>query len=178
MNFTRRETLILAASGILWPVFAHAESNPATDTLSKSARDALDRSPLVYVSPLRRDGKESRCHAEVWFAADGADALVVTSAKAWRARAIGLGLNRARLWVGDHGEWDRSGKTQAFRESPTFLAEASLDVSQATHDHALVLFGSKYTREWSDWGPRFKKGLADGSRVLIRYHAVEAQSNP
>ena len=173
MNFTRRDTLILAASGILWPILAHAEASPATATLSEAAREALGRSPLVYVSPLRRDGQESRCHAEVWFAGDGADALVVTSAKAWRARAIRLGLTRARLWVGSHGEWDRSGKTHAFRESPTFLAEASLEGSQTMHDRALVLFGSKYTREWSDWGPRFKNGLADGSRVLIRYRAIE-----
>ncbi len=174
MNFTRRESLVLAASAILWPVLSRAETSPAAAPLSEAARDALSRSPLVYVSPLRRDGKQCRCHAEVWFAADEADALVVTSAKAWRARAIGLGLTRARLWVGDHGEWDKSGKTQAFRESPTFLAEASIETSQKMYDRALVLFGSKYTREWSDWGPRFKKGLADGSRVLIRYHAVRA----
>lgn len=175
MQFTRRETLILAAAGILWPALAHAEKSPASP-LSEAAREALGRSPLVYVSPLRRDGAESRCHAEVWFAADGADALVVTNAKAWRARAIGLGLTRARLWVGDHGEWDKSGKTQAFKESPSFLAEASLETSQAIHDRSLVLFGSKYTREWSSWGPRFKKGLADGSRVLIRYRAVGDQA--
>ena len=172
MHFTRRDTLILAAASILWPALAHAEATPARATLSAAALDALGTSPLVYVSPLRRDGQESRCHAEVWFAGDGAGALVVTSAKAWRARAIGLGLTRARLWVGNHGEWDRSGKTQTFRDSPTFLAEASLETSQAMHDHSLVLFGSKYTREWSSWGPRFKKGLADGSRVLIRYRVA------
>ncbi len=174
MNCTRRDTLILAAAGILWPALAHAEASPAAGILVDAAREALGRSLLVYVSPLLRDGKESRCHAEVWFAGDGADALVVTSAKAWRARAIGVGLSRARLWVGNHGEWDRSGKTQAFRESPTFLAEASFETSQAMHDRSLVLFGTKYTREWSNWGPRFKKGLADGSRVLIRYRAVGA----
>jgi len=174
MDFTRRDVLILAAAGILWPDLGQSEAAPATESLSAAARDALGRSPLVYVSPLRRDGQESRCHAEVWFAGDGESALVVTSAEAWRARAIGLGLSRARLWVGDHGEWDRSGETQAFRESPTFLAMASLETSQKEHDHALVLFGSKYTREWSNWGPRFKKGLADGSRVLIRYRAVGA----
>lgn len=174
MNWTRRDTLILAAAGILWPALVRAEATPAADALPAAAGEALGRSPLVYVSPLRRDGQESRCHAEVWFVKSDAGALVVTSARAWRVRAIGLGLTRARLWVGNHGEWDKSGKTQVFRASPTFLAEAKLETSQAIHDHALVLFGSKYTREWSDWGPRFKKGLADGSRVLIRYRAVGA----
>lgn len=174
MDFNRRDFLILAAAGILWPALGQTEATPTTEKLSAAAREALGRSPLVYVSPLRRDGQESRCHAEVWFASDGDSVLVVTSAKAWRARAIRMGLTRARLWVGDHGEWDRSGETQAFRGAPAFLAMASLESSQKEHDHALVLFGSKYTREWSDWGPRFKKGLADGSRVLIRYRAVGA----
>lgn len=174
MELSRRDFLVLAAAGILWPAPGQTEATPRTEKLSAAAREALGRSPLVYVSPLRRDGQESRCHAEVWFAGDGESALVVTSAEAWRARAIRLGLDRARLWVGDHGVWDRSGETQAFRTSPTFLAVASLESSQEMHDHALVLFGSKYTREWSDWGPRFKKGLADGSRVLIRYRAVAA----
>ena len=34
---------------------------------------------------------------------------------------------------------------------------------------ALAAFGAKYPDEWDKWEPRFRKGLADGSRVLIRY---------
>jgi hypothetical protein len=170
VRLTRRELLIAGAVTAFLPRPARAESS----ALSGAARDALGTSPLVYVSPLKRDGSESHCHAEVWFAGDGDSALIVTSAQAWRAQAIGKGLGRARLWVGDHGVWDPSLKTRAFQASPSFLAKASIEKEQAAHDHALTLLGSKYTREWGSWGPRFKNGLADGSRVLIRYRAVSA----
>jgi hypothetical protein len=170
VRLTRRELLIAGASTALLPRLARAEAG----ALSAAARAALGSSSLVYVSPLKRDGSESHCHAEVWFAGDGESALVVTSAKAWRAQAVGKGLARARLWVGDHGVWDPSLKTRDFEAAPSFVAEASLERAPATHDHALVLFGAKYTREWGSWGPRFKNGLADGSRVLIRYRAVSA----
>jgi hypothetical protein len=168
VRLTRRELLIAGAVMACLPRSARAEGS----ALPPAARDALGTSPLVYVSPLKRDGSESHCHAEVWFAGDGDSALVVTSAQAWRAQAIGKGLGRARLWVGDHGVWDPSLKTRPFQAAPSFLAEASFEKSQAAHDHALALFGSKYTRDWGSWGPRFKNGLADGSRVLIRYRAL------
>jgi len=165
---TRREILIGGAAALLLPRAMRADAA----ALSPAARDALGTSPLVYVTALKRDGSESRCHAEVWFVRDGDSALVVTGSDAWRAKAISQGLTRARLWVGDHGVWEPGAKTPAYQASPSFLAEASLEKAAAAHDHALALFGSKYTKEWGSWGPRFKKGLADGSRVLIRYRAA------
>ncbi|MBM4385908.1 MAG: hypothetical protein FJ091_21385 [Deltaproteobacteria bacterium] len=168
MRFTRREILIAGAATALLPRLARGEAG----ALSAAARAALGTSPLVYVTALKRDGSESRCHAEVWFVRDGDSALVVTGAKAWRAAAIGKGLTRARLWVGDHGVWNPA--DSSYQASPSFLADASLETTSAQHDHALTLFGSKYTREWGSWGPRFKNGLADGSRVLIRYRATSA----
>jgi hypothetical protein len=168
MRITRRELLVASAAAALLPRAAFAGAS----ALSEAARAALGTSPLVYVSTLKRDGSESRCHAEVWFVRDGDSALVVTGAQAWRAAAIGKGLTRARLWVGDHGVWSPDQKS--YQALPSFLAEASLEKSAAQHDHALALFGSKYTKEWGSWGPRFKDGLADGSRVLIRYRGLPA----
>jgi hypothetical protein len=160
-----RRTLLAAGSAaaawLVLPVRARASA------LSEAARAALGASPLVYVSPLKSDGSESACHAEVWFAADGDDALVVTASGRWRARAIEKGLDRARLWVGDLGVWARSGG--GFRTAPTYVAKASLERDAAAHERALALFGKKYPAEWGEWGPRFRAGLADGSRVLIRY---------
>jgi hypothetical protein len=170
LRFTRRELLIVGAAAALLPRAGRAEAS----ALSARARDALGTSPLVYVSALKRDGSESRCHAEVWFVRDGDGALVVTSSKAWRAQAIGKGLTRARLWVGDFGPWNGKPDDKRYQRGVTFLAEASLEQTPAAHDHALALFGSKYTGEWGSWGPRFKNGLADGSRVLIRYRAAGA----
>jgi hypothetical protein len=168
VRLTRREILIAGAAAALLPRLARAGAS----ALPAEARGALGTSPLVYVSALKRDGSESRCHAEVWFAGDGESALVVTSAEAWRAQAIGKGLTRARLWVGDFGVWSGQPDDKRYQAGPAFLAEASLEKAPAAHDHALTLLGSKYTKEWGSWGPRFKNGLADGSRVLIRYRAI------
>jgi hypothetical protein len=91
---------------------------------------------------------------------------VVTSSKAWRARAVGLGLNQARMWVGDFGIWKDA--EEAYRKAPELQATASVIDSAAT-DQVLGVFGKKYRAEWPVWGPRFKNGIADGSRVMLRY---------
>lgn len=132
--------------------------------------EAGQESSLVYVSPLTKDGAESTCHGEVWFVKDGADLLVVTASDRWKAKAIGKGLDRARLWVGEHGVWKNA--NGAFRKSPMHDATARIDAD--SHEKALESFGSKYAKEWGKWGPRFKGGLADGSRVLIRYSPVSS----
>jgi hypothetical protein len=130
---------------------------------------ALATSPLVYISPLRSDGEESRCHGEVWFVAEGSDVLVVTAADRYRARAVQAGQTGARVWVGDHGVWTVS--DGAFLKAPTARAEGSVVASEG-HGQALAAFGTKYPDEWGKWGPRFEKGLGDGSRVLLRYRVV------
>lgn len=168
--WSRREflTLTLSAAGALWlPRAARGEGEAAG--LAEPARAALAESPLVYVSPLRKDGSESRCHGEVWFVEDGSDFLVVTADDRWRAVAVRRGLDRARVWVGDFGVWTRSDR---FRSGPRFLARASFESDAAARERALERFGAKYAREWGKWGPRFRKGLSDGSRVLLRYRPV------
>jgi len=128
---------------------------------------AMSESGLVYVSPLVTNGKESRCHAEVWFVAEGGDLLVVTNQERWRAVAIGKGFDRARLWVAEHGVWTRA--NEAWKKSPSADAKARIERAPEQHARALKLFGAKYTESWSKWGPRFEEGLATGDRVLIRY---------
>jgi len=130
---------------------------------------ALSTSPLVYISPLRSDGAESRCHAEVWFVDVGGDVLVVTDAKRYRARAVKAGRTQARLWVGDHGVWTVS--DGAYLKAPSALGEGSIAAS-SDHAEALAAFGAKYPAEWGKWGPRFEKGLGEGSRALLRYRLV------
>ena len=76
--------------------------------LPDATRAALEKSPLIYLSPLRSDGAESECHGEVWYVRDGAELLVVTAADRWKALAVRRGLDRARIWVGDFGQWKKS----------------------------------------------------------------------
>ena len=160
-RFTRRELLVASGGFVLasaaLPLWAEASG----------ARAAAQSSPLIYVSPLRSDGSESRCHAEVWFVTDGGDLLIVTSSDRWRARAIDAGLLRARVWIGDHGVWTIS--EESFRKSPSIDVSAGFERDAAAQSLALSSFGAKYPEEWKSWGARFRQGLDDGSRVLIRY---------
>ena len=170
-QLTRRDFLAGAtatAAALLVPRRSLAEPAAAGATgLSEAARSAAAKSPLIYVSPLKSDGSESLCHGEVWFAMDGDDLMVVTTPKRWRAAAIGKGLDRARIWVGDYGVWKRA--EGRFREAPSLVALASLESDRDAHTRALAKFGGKYSDEWSKWGPRFEQGLASGKRVMIRY---------
>ena len=132
-----------------------------------SALPALaDSSELIYLTPLINGERESRCQGEVWFVLIDEDLLVVTASDAWRARAVTAGHDLTRIWVGDVGVWTRNPE---YRELPTVQARASFVSDPADHARILEVFGRKYTREWSTWGPRFENGLADGSRVMIRY---------
>ncbi len=127
---------------------------------------AADRSRLIYITPLKADTSESRCQAEVWFLRQGDDLLVVTQADAWRARAITQGRVLAKIWVGDVGVWSRNPE---YRDLPWILAKGAMITDPAAHTAMLEKFGGKYRDEWPVWGPRWAEGLADGSRVMIRY---------
>jgi len=158
--------LLLASAALPSRIFAaDADFTLPTETLR-----ALDASPLVYVSPLRSNGTESRCHGEVWFLHDKGDVLICTDSDRWKSVAIQKGMDRARLWVGDFGPVGRS--KERFRSAPTLLAKAEFDPERASFDRLLAAFAVKYPDEWGRWKPRFESGYADGSRVLIRYRAL------
>jgi len=124
----------------------------------------------VYVSPLRADGRESACHGEVWFGwLDGA-VVVITGSERWKARALARGLDRARIWVGDHGTWKGLiGANEEFRKAPAFEARAAIAKDAQLLDRLLATFERKYPEEIGRWRDKMRKGFADGSRVLIRY---------
>ena len=168
VRFTRRE-LRVASGGLVLASAALPLSLRAEDS---GADDAAQSSPLIYVSPLRSDGSESRCHAEVWFVTDGDDLLIVTPTDRWRARAIERGLTRARVWIGDHGVWTVS--EERFRHSPRIDVSAGFERDAEKQSAALRSFGAKYPEQWDRWGPRFRQGLDEGSRVLIRYRPTTA----
>ncbi len=126
-------------------------------------------SDLIYLTPIQTNGRESSCQAEVWFVTERDDLYVITAADAWRARAARSGLEQTRIWVGDVGEWDDSARYKAL---PEVMASASIVGDEDTHARVLDIFGDKYPVQWLVWGPRFRKGLADGSRVLLRYEPV------
>ncbi len=130
-------------------------------------KSAMRSSALIYLTPIQSNGDESRCQAEVWFVQDGIDMYVCTSSKSWRAQAPARGLNRARIWVGDLGAWKKTkGK---YKELPHVEAEATVVIDDAMTQKALDLFGDKYPLQWIVYESRFRNGLADGSRSMLRY---------
>ena len=139
-------------------------------TLSEAARSALDKSRLVYVSPLHPDGSESSCHGEVWFFIDDGDVVLGTDRKRWKVRAVEKGWDRARIWVGDFGPVAKAGNR--YRDAPQFDSRASLDADPATFAKLMESFGEKYAEGWDKWGPRFQQSYDDGTRVLIRYAPI------
>jgi hypothetical protein len=141
--------------------------------LPAEAKAALPSSPFVYVSPLRSDGRESTCHAEVWYGWIDGRVLLITSSDGWKARALARGLDRARLWVGDHGRWKRLGiAREDFRKAPSFDARASKVSDPALLDRLMAEFRRKYPAEIGKWEPRMRAGFADGGRTLIAYEPL------
>jgi hypothetical protein len=168
----RREFIAAACGALLLPYAAPVRARAAS-ALPDATRIALSKSPYVYVSPLRSDGSESRCHGEVWFGWIAGAVVVNTSPERWKAIAIDRGLDRARIWVGDFGRWkEMIGKNETFRDGPSFDARAEIANEAGLIDVLLEQYDGKYPAEIATWRDKMKKGIADGSRVLIRYRPL------
>ncbi|MCX2979590.1 twin-arginine translocation signal domain-containing protein [Halieaceae bacterium IMCC14734] len=138
--------------------------------VSAAGKAALAESPLVYISPLKSDGEESRCHGEVWFFVDGGDVIICSETTTWKATAQRQGLQQARIWVGDYGPvWRSLGR---YRNAPEFLAQVSVDSAPATYQRLMTSFAERYPEEWPGWEERFMEQYAAGTRVILRYRPV------
>jgi hypothetical protein len=148
-----------------------AALGPVAVARAVEREQALAKSGLVYISPLRADGSESTCHGEVWFAWLDGSVVIITGRDRWKARAVARGLDSARLWVGDHGPWKRLGvvSNEAFRSAPSFDADAATVKDPALLDRLLAEFERKYPAEIGQWRDKMRSGYADGTRVLVRY---------
>ena len=171
-GLTRREWIVGALSFLSAAIipFRSSPAKASSYSLPKEAEEAMRTSPLIYVTPLRSNGQESRCHGEVWFFEDQGDAVIFTARDRWKATAVRDGLDEARIWVGDVGPVGRSGGR--FRQEPSFKASASLDTSSETFRRLMTAFAKRYPDEWGKWGPRFQKGWDQGTRVMIRYKPI------
>jgi len=158
---SRRNYLAACATGVVTAAF------PSVLRATRSSLpEEADRSQLIYLTPIRSNGEESRCQSEIWFVRELDDLYVVTASTTWRAQAVQRGLARARIWVGDVGPASSDGR---YKSLPQIETQAFHIVDATTHARILEIFGGKYSSEWGKYGPRFKNGLADGSRVMLRY---------
>jgi hypothetical protein len=155
-----------ALAALAWP-------RPARALLAPEVSALLERSGFVYVSPLKSDGSESRCHGEVWYGWLDADVVLITSGTSWKARALAAGLARTRIWVGDHGRVGRMlGSNDAFRKAPSFEASGRRSEDAALLDRLMATFRRKYPNEIGSWESRMRSGFESGERILIRYTPV------
>tara|TARA_R110002110_G_scaffold113729_2_gene282233 strand:- start:210 stop:707 length:498 start_codon:yes stop_codon:yes gene_type:complete len=138
--------------------------------LAESIQSGLNASDLVYLTPIQSNGTESACQAEIWFVYDGSAIYVCTDTNSWRAAAPRLGLTMTRIWVGDLGRWQST--NGEYKNLPALMASASIESKPAEQQRVLELFGDKYSMSWLLWGPRFRKGLKNGSQTLLKYQPV------
>jgi hypothetical protein len=166
----RRSFLAGALALVAWPRRTFAEE-PKAAALPEPALRALPGSEFVYVSPLHRDGRESTCHAEVWYGWLDDAVVLITSKDSWKARSVARGLDRARLWVGSHGRWKTSlgGRSEEFRKAPSFDGRARVSKEAALLERLLTVYEKKYPAEIGRWRDRFRESLASGERVLLIY---------
>jgi hypothetical protein len=165
---SRRTFLVGSAGALLIPW-----RSVRAATLPAAAAKALESSPYVYVSPLKSDGSESRCHGEVWYGWLDGRAVVTTSAERWKARALAGGLDKARIWVGDYGRWKRMGVTnEDFRKGPSFDARAAKIDDPDVLERLMQTFRKKYPDEIGKWEAKMRKGFETGERILIGYTPV------
>ena len=166
----RRTFIAGSAAWLLWPRVSRAAHHERAHSLSADTLKLLAESPYVYVSPIKSDGGESRCHGEVWYAwFDGAVYLNAAS-NTWKARAVGKGLTSARVWVGDHGRWKGLvSKNEAFRAAPHFDASVERVTEASANERLLAVYEVKYKRSFDGWRDKMRDGFASGDRVLLRY---------
>lgn len=164
-RFLRQVVTGSAAAGSLLSGVRAAQAAEGGNTAS-ALRAAAD-TDLIYIANERADGALGRCQAEVWFAPSGGDLVVVTDASSWRVKMAQRQGATARIWIGDVGRWQKA--DGAWRDLPSIRASVQLDDDPSFAAAALDQFGRKYPASWLLWGPRFRNGLADGSRKLLRY---------
>lgn len=125
---------------------------------------ALEQSPYVYVSTQRKDGTFSP-PAEIWFMWDQGAVWMASPATAWRAKRIRAGRGSARIFVGK-------------KDGPMLTATGSFVRDPAAYDRLFSTFAEKYPDGWPRYEAKFREGLKDGSRVLMRYQPVAGTAVP
>ena len=145
-RLTRTAVLLLALLLLPWPSSA---------ALSPDLQKALESSKFVYISSTRKDGTLSR-PAEIWFLWRNGSVYVASPPTTWRARRIRWGRPQAKIWIGKP-------------DGPSFTATGAVVNEPDMYPILYETYARKYPDRWKSYEESFRKGLADGSRVLIRY---------
>ncbi len=154
-HLTRRRFLIGAAALSLLP----ATARRLWAALAPDQLALLEKSEFVYMSSTRQDGTLGE-QAEIWFFMHEGDLFVGTRPDSWRVKRIGWGRPQAKIWIGK-------------RDGPSYRATGSIEKDPAIQAKLLEAYAKKYPKGWEKWEKSFREGFADGSRVLVRYRALD-----
>jgi hypothetical protein len=124
-------------------------------SLSPELQKALDSSKYVYIQSTRKDGTLGKS-AEIWFMHHNGAVWVASPATTHRVKRIQAGQTKAKIAIG---------KT----DGPSFNAKGSIVKDPEANKVMFETFAKKYSDGWSSHEKNFRDGLADGSRVLIKY---------
>ena len=116
---------------------------------------ALDEATYVYIASERKDGSFGT-PAEIWFMHHDGAVFVASPTTTWRVRRIEAGRPKATVAIGKP-------------DGPRFNATGSIVRDPALYDRLFGVLAKKYPERWTGYETRFREGLTDGSRVLIRY---------
>ena len=128
--------------------------------------EELKTSKLIYLTPIKSDGEESKCQGEVWFVYLDSKIYVTTASDAWRTEAIRKDLKEARIWIGEYGNWTQA--KEKYKEAPDLMIVGSILDDEEEFPEILEAFNDKYPGEGRY--PRvFKEEIEEGKRVVLCY---------
>lgn len=128
--------------------------------ISAETEELLKKSEYVYISSTRKDGTLGK-PAEIWFHYHDGAVWVGTRPESWRVKRIRWGRPAAKIWVGKP-------------DGPSFAATGEIVDDDEAEALLMKTFAEKYPAGWKSHAENFRKGFADGNRVLVKYTPVAA----
>jgi hypothetical protein len=123
--------------------------------LSAAVKADLATSKYVYIATTRKDGSFGK-PAEIWFLYHNGAVYVASPPTAWRVRRIKAGRSQAKIAVGKP-------------DGPSFVATGALVNEPDVYPTLFDTYAKKYPDGWPKFEEKFRSGLKDGSRVLIKF---------
>ena len=139
---------VLAATSMLAGVASATE-------LPADVRDKLASSTYVYISTQRKDGSFGK-PAEIWYMWHEGAVWVGTPPTTWRVKRIKHHRPTAKIAVGKP-------------DGPSFDAVGSIVKDDKVAAKLFETYAKKYPDRWPGYEEKFRTGMKDGSRVLVKY---------